>query len=173
MKTNIIMKVMNIIFWIIFIGLCIKTGALLVSLFVTLFINSNGAADTYMGLDLLNVYNFNVEYYLAIASFLIALSALKTYLAYLVIKLFMKFDINYPFNQKIASAIINMSYYALSIGVVAIIAENYGNRIMKQGLTLQIDWGAEQFLFFAGVIYIIALVFKRGVEIQNENELTI
>ena len=173
MKTNIIMKVMNIIFWIIFIGLCIKTGALLVSLFVTLFINSNGAADTYMGLDLLNVYNFNVEYYLAIASFLIALSALKTYLAYLAIKLFMKFDINYPFNKKIASAIINMSYYALSIGVIAIIAENYGNRIMKQGLTLQIDWGAEQFLFFAGVIYIIALVFKRGVEIQNENELTI
>ena len=126
-----------------------------------------------MGLDLLNVYNFNVEYYLGIASFLIALSALKTYLAYLVIKLFMKFDINYPFNQKTASAIINMSYYALSIGVVAIIAENYGSRIMKQGLILQIDWGAEPFLFFAGVIYIIALVFKRGVEIQNENELTI
>lgn len=173
MKTNIIMKVMNIIFWIVFIGLCIETGALLVSLFVTLFINSNGAEDTYMGLDLLDLYNSNVEHYIGVASFSITLSALKAYLAYLVIKLFMKFDLNYPFNEKTASVITQMSHYALSIGVVAIIAENYANRIMRQGLTLQIDWGAEQFLFFAGIIYIIALVFKKGVEIQSENELTI
>ena len=173
MKTNIIMKVMNIIFWIVFIGLCLETGALLVSLFVTLFINSNGAEDTYMGLNLLDLYNFNVEHYIGVASFSITLSALKAYLAYLVIRLFMKFDLNYPFNEKTASVITQMSHYALSIGVVAIIAENYANRIMRQGLTLQIDWGAEQFLFFAGIIYIIALVFKKGVEIQSENELTI
>jgi len=173
MKTNVIMKAMNIIFWIVFIGLFIRTGALLVSFFVTLFINSNGAADTYMGLDLLDTYNFNVEYYIGIASFLITLSAMKAYLAYLVVKLFLKFDLNYPFNEKTASIITQMSYYALSVGVVALIAENYANRIMRQGAILQIDWGAEQFLFFAGIIYIIALVFKRGVEIQNENELTI
>jgi hypothetical protein len=126
-----------------------------------------------MGLDLLDVYSFSVEYYIGVASFLIAITAMKTYLAYLVIKLFIKFDLNYPFNEKTASLITQMSHYALSIGVVAIIAENYANRIMRQGLTLQIDWGAEQFLFFAGIIYIIALVFKKGVEIQNENELTI
>ncbi len=173
MKTNVIMKVMNVIFWIIFIGLCIKTGALLVSLFVTLFVNSAGAADTYMGLDLMDVYNYNVEFYIGVASFIIALTAMKAYLSYLVIKLFIKFDLNYPFNEKTASLITQMSHYALSIGVVAIIAENYGNRIMRQGITIQIDWGAEQFLFFAGIIYIIALVFKKGVEIQNENELTI
>ena len=173
MKTNVIMKVMNIIFWIVFIGLCIKTGALLFSLFVTLFLNSSGAADTYMGLDLLDIYNLNVEYYIGVASFLITLSAMKAYLAYLVVKLFLKFDLNYPFNEKTASIIAQMSYYALSIGVVAIIAEDYADRLMKQGVALQIDWGAEQFLFFAGIIYIIGLVFKRGVEIQNENELTI
>jgi len=173
MKTTFILKLMNVLFWIIFIGLCIKTGALLVSFFVTLFINSDGAADTYMGLDLLDIYNFNVEYYIGIASFLITLSALKAYLAYLVVKLFLKFDLNQPFNEYTASLITEISYYALSIGVVAIIAENYGGRIMKQGITIQIDWGAEQFLFFAGIIYIIALVFKKGVEIQNENELTI
>ena len=85
----------------------------------------------------------------------------------------MKFDLNYPFNEKTASLITQMSHYALGIGVVAIIAESYADRIMRQGIDLQIDWGAEQFLFFAGIIYIIALVFKKGVEIQNENELTI
>jgi hypothetical protein len=173
MKTNVIMKVMNIIFWIVFIGLCIKTGALLISFFITLFINSKGAEDIYMGLDLLYLYNFSVENFIGIGSFIITLSALKAYLAYLVIKLFIKFDLKYPFNEKTTSIITDMSHYALSIGVVAIIAESYANRIMRQGIPLQIDWGAEQFLFFAGIIYILALVFKRGIEIQSENELTI
>lgn len=174
MKTNIIMKVMNVIFWIIFIGLCIKTGALLVSLFVTLFINSAGAKDTYMGLDLLNIYNYNVEYYIGIASFIITLTAMKAYLAYLVVKLFLKFDINRPFNQNVSSIISKISTYALSIGVVALIADQYSEHVIKNGVDISyINWGTEEFLFFAGIIYMIALVFKKGVEIQNENELTI
>ncbi len=173
MKTTFILKLMNVLFWIVFIGLCIKTGAYLVSFFVSLFVNPEVASDLYLGLDLQEVYDFSVEKYIGVASMLIALTAMKAYLAFLVIKLFMKFDLNYPFNEKTASLITQMSHYALSIGIVAIIAKEYGDHIIKQGITLQIDWGAEQFLFFAGIIYIIALVFKKGVEIQNENELTI
>ena len=173
MGTTIILKIMNILFWIVFIGLCIKTGALLISFFVSLFINPEGAQDLYLGLDLYDLYNFDLEKYIGVASLLIALMAMKAYLAFLVVKLFMKFDLNHPFNEKTASLISEISYYALSIGVVAIIAEGYADRIIKHGIALQIDWGEEQFLFFAGIIYIIALVFKKGVEIQNENELTI
>ncbi len=173
MKTTIILKLMNILFWIVFIGLCIKTGALLISFFVSLFINPEGAQDLYLGLNLNDLYNFDLEKYIGVASMLIALTAMKAYLAFLVVKLFLKFDLNHPFNEKTASLISEISYYALSIGIVAIIAEQYGERIIEQGIMLQIDWGAEQFLFFAGIIYIIALVFKKGVEIQNENELTI
>ena len=173
MKTTLILKIMNILFWIVFIGLCIETGALLVSFFLRLFGNPEISQNLYLGLDIQNVYEFNLENYIGVASFLIALTAMKAYLAFLVVKLFMKFDLNYPFNEKAASLISEISYYALSIGIVAIIADNYGERIVKQGIKLQIDWGAEQFLFFAGIIYIIALVFKKGVEIQNENELTI
>ncbi len=173
MKTSIILKLMNILFWIVFIGLCIKTGALLISFFVSLFVNPEGGQDLYLGLNLHDVYSFDLEKYIGVASMLIALTAMKAYLAFLVVKLFLKFDLNYPFNENTASLISKISYYALSIGVVAIIAEQYGHRIIKQGITLEIDWGAEQFLFFAGIIYIIALVFKKGVEIQSENELTI
>ncbi len=42
-QTSSILKTMNVILWIIFIGLCIKTGALLFSFFVSLFINAEGA----------------------------------------------------------------------------------------------------------------------------------
>ncbi len=173
MKTTLILKLMNVLFWIVFIGLCIETGALLVSFFVSLFVNPESAQNLYMGLDLQNVYNLDIEKYIGVSSFLIALTAMKAYLAYLVVKLFMKFDLNHPFNESTALIISKISHYALSIGVVALIADQYGTRVMRQGIALQIDWGADQFLFFAGIIYIIALVFKKGVEIQNENELTI
>ncbi len=173
MKTTFILKFMNVIFWIVFIGLCIETGALLVSLFVSLFVNPEAAQNLYLGLDLFDVYKIDVESYIGVASFMIALTAMKAYLAYLVVKLFLKFDLNYPFNEKTASIISKISTYALSIAVVAIIADQYGARLFKKGIVLQIDWGAQEFLFFGGIIYIIALVFKKGVEIQNENELTI
>ena len=130
------------------------------------------ANTLYLGLELKN-YNLNTENYIGVASFLIAINAMKTYLAYLVVKLFLKFDISSPFNDRTTSIITDISHYALSIAVVAIIAEAYGKSILKKGIVLEINWGAEQFLFFAGIIYIIALVFKKGVEIQAENELTI
>ena len=173
MKTTFILKFMNVLFWILFIGLCIKTGALLVSFFISIFINPMAAQNLYLGLDLWSVYDYDLKKYIGVTSLLIVLTAMKTYLAFLVVRLFLKFNLDYPFNPNIASIISNISYYALSIGVVAIIAENYAKKIIKQGVAIGIDWGAEQFLFFAGIIYIIALVFKKGVEIQTENDLTI
>ncbi len=40
-------------------------------------------------------------------------------------------------------------------------------------IKFELDCGSSEFLFMAGIIFIIALIFKRGVEIQSENELTI
>lgn len=174
MKTNIILKVMNVIFWILFIGLCIKTGAILVSFFVSIFVNPEGAKDLYLGLNLFDVYNSDFNSYVGVVSFIVVLTAMKAYIAYLAVKLFLKFDLKFPFNENVAALISNISYYALSIGVVALIASEYCDGLVKKGAEIShIDWGAQEFLFFAGIIYILALVFKKGVEIQNENELTI
>lgn len=174
MKTNVIMKLMNIIFWILFIGLCIKTGAIIVSFFVSIFVNPEGAKNLYLGLNLFDIYNDNFNNYVGVVSFIIVLSGMKAYLAFLAVKLFMKFDLNYPFNENVAALISKIGYYALSIGLVAYIADQSSGRLLKRGGEISnINWGAEEFLFFAGIIYILALVFKRGIEIQNENELTI
>ena len=174
METNKIMKVMNIIFWIIFIGLCIKTGAILISFLVSVFVNPEAAKDLYFGLDFFDVYNNDLHRYVNVLSFVVVLTGMKAYIAYLAIKLFSKFDLNHPFNENVAALISKISYYALSIGLVALIADQYSDRLIKRGAEMSpIDWGAQEFLFFAGIIYILALVFKRGVEIQSENELTI
>lgn len=174
METNVIMKIMNIIFWIVFIGLCIKTGAILISFLVSVFVNPEAAKDIYFGLDLFDVKNLGMGNYVKVASFVFVLTAMKAYVAYLAVKIFMKFDINNPFNEKTANLISKIAYYALSIGIVALIANQYSESIIKRGAEMPyINWGAQEFLFFAGIIYILALVFKKGVEIQSENELTI
>ncbi len=41
------------------------------------------------------------------------------------------------------------------------------------GIQLQANNSGDEYLFMAGIIYIISQVFKRGIEIQEENQLTV
>lgn len=168
-----VLKVMNVLFWIAFIGLCIKTGALLTSFIVCLFVNPEGANDLYLGLSLFDLYSYSKSHYIFTASLLIVLTGLKAYIAYYVIKIFMKFNLSKPFNSKLTDLFLKISHIALGTGILAIIAENYAKWIMKKGVSVPIDWGGSEILLFAGVIYLFALVFKKGAELQAENDLTV
>jgi len=39
--------------------------------------------------------------------------------------------------------------------------------------SMQENYISGEFIFLAGVVFVIAQVFKKGVEIQTENELTV
>ncbi|WP_077923348.1 DUF2975 domain-containing protein [Spirosoma sp. 209] len=172
--TNItVLKIMNVLFWIIFIGLCIKTGALLFSFSVSLFVSPAGTRDLYMGLNLSELYNYNLWYYVHMALLIIALNGLKAYIAYLVVKIFMKFDLAKPFNPDISTLIAAISHTALGAGILAMIANGSSDWLMKRGVDIPANYGAGEILFFAGVIYIIAIVFRKGTELQTENDLTV
>jgi hypothetical protein len=90
-----------------------------------------------------------------------------------VIKLFSKFDENSPFNQELSNLIIRISYFSLFTGLIALIGTGYSKWLGRKDIPVLFDWGAEEFLFMSGVIFIVALFYKRGVEIQSENELTV
>ncbi len=168
-----VLKIMNILFWIAFIGLCIKTGALLISFIVSLLVNPEGAHDLYLGLSLFDLYAYSKYHYIFTASFFIVLNGLKAYIAYYVIKIFMKFNLSKPFSSKLADLFLKISHIALGTGILAIISSNYAKWIMKKGIAVPIDWGGSEILLFAGVIYLFALVFKKGAALQNENDLTV
>jgi hypothetical protein len=140
---------------------------------MTVLGNSEAAQDLYLGLDLSQLYQANTQYFLYIMSFIIALSGLKAYLFYLVIKIFLKMNLQQPFSTLMNDLIAKISHIALGIGVVSIIAQNYSKWLMHRGFEVPHNWAGEEFLFLAGIIFIIGLVFKRGIEIQSENELTI
>ena len=179
MKSNTkqVLKVLHVIAWIIFLGLCIKTGALLYSFFVSLAINPEGAKNLHLGLDLSNLYKYDTWHYITIVAYIIFLSGLKAYLFYLVIKIFLKINLVQPFSTEISFLVSKIGQVALGIGVLTLFALIYIAWLTDKGISFpdmqQYLGGAGEFLLLGGIIFVISQVFKRGIEIQSENELTV
>lgn len=173
MKTSQVLKSMKVVSWIIFIGICIKAGAILISFIVSLFVNQEATKDLYLGLDLSSILSFSQSHYIGFVVFMLLLLAIQAFIFFLVIKLFYKFDEQIPFSQSVADLISKISYISLSAGFIALIGTGINKWLSNQGVTVNFDWSAEEFLFMAGVVFIIGLFYQRGVEIQSENELTI
>lgn len=172
-----VLPILNVLFWIVFIGLCFNTGTILFSFIVGLMGNSIPTEKLYLELNLSELYQLGLFHYLNIGLILVISSGLKAYMAYLAVKISMKFNLKQPFSPKICKWIENISYFALMVGILQACAEAYYKGLIKEGFVLNNLSGyfgdGEEFLFLAGIIFIIAKVFKRGLEIQSENELTI
>lgn len=173
MSSSVILKIVHVVFWMIFIGLCIETGASLLSFLVSLFKNPEAVKNLYMGLDMSALFNANKDYYIYIFLFIISILILKTCMAYLVIIIFLKIDMSNPFSFEIAVLISTISRVALGAGILSIIAEASADWMLKRGIPVAYTWSAGEFLFLAGIIFFIAQIFERGVSLQSENDLTV
>ena len=173
---NFVFKGLKIVAWVIFVGLCIEAGGLLVNFFYSLY-KPEVVPNLYQNLDLSKVYARSKWAFFGIYSFLLFISILKAYLFYLVIILVTKIDLEKPFNDFVAKQISQISYYTLSIGLLSYIA-------LKTSLSLRYDefeidkanefWADSQaFILMGAVIYIIAVIFSKGVEYQEELEETV
>jgi ABC-type multidrug transport system fused ATPase/permease subunit len=176
-SANQIFTFMHVVAWVVFIGKCIKTGSLVFSTIISIFINPTATKDLYLGLNLSALYETNTWYYIAIVSLIIFISAMQAYLFYLLIKIFSKLNLVQPFSNEISKLISKISYVALDIGILSIIANGFSKWMIKREISIynanEYLGGAIEYLLLAGIIFTIAQIFKRGVEIQNENELTV
>ena len=176
-STKLILTILHVIAWIIFLGLCVKTGAILYSFFVSLAMTPEGAKNLYMELNLSALYHYDRVYYIIIVSTIIVLSALKALLFYFVVKIFLKINFVKPFSEDVSRFISLIGYVALGIGVLTEIISKNCDWLAKQGVSFpdmrSVLGGADEFLLLGAVIFMISQVFKRGIEIQTENELTV
>jgi predicted PurR-regulated permease PerM len=173
MKTKQILELMKVGSWIIFIGFCIKAGAILFSTIVSLYLNPESAENLYLGLDLSKLYLYSQQYYIYLISFIVAIAILQAYLFWLLIRTLSKIYFKHPFTVEVAKMISQIAYYTLLTGIIAVIADSYESWLSKKGIPTYHDWGASELLFMAGILFVIAFIFKRGVELQQENDLTI
>ena len=179
--TNQVLKVLQILSWIIFIGLCVEAGAVIVNTIITLLINPNGVSNFWDGADYLSgLYQFDRGYFFVITFMMIIVAVLKALMFYLIVKLFTdkKLNISQPFSVDLRRFVLNLSYLSLGIGVISHVGSEYANWLTEQGLAaadlqaLSIA-GADVWLFMAVILFVIGQIVKRGIEIQTENDLTI
>ncbi len=175
-RSDFVFKALHIIAWVIFVGLCIEAGALIVNFIYSIF-KPEIIHNLYQKLDLSQMYNLNKWVFFSMYSFILFISILKACLFYVVIRLLLKLDLTKPFNSYAADQIKILSYYSLSIGLISYIASQTAKSIQHYGFeidTLNQFWADSQaWVLMAAVIYVIATIFSRGVELQNENDLTI
>lgn len=173
---NFVFKGLHIIAWLIFVGLSIEAGGLIVNFIFSLF-KPEFVPKLYQKLDLTEMYKASRLAFFGIYSFILIISILKAFLFYTVIMLMHKMDLRKPFNNFVAKKILRISYYTISIGMLSYIARELAKDLMHYGFVtdnLNHFWADSQaFIIMGAVIYIIATIFKKGVDIQNENDLTV
>jgi hypothetical protein len=175
-KGDVVFTILNIFAWIIFVGLCIEAGALIVNFVFSLF-KPEVVANLYEKLDLSEMYERSKLAYFGMYGFILVISVLKAVLFYIVIILLMKLDLKKPFNTYVSERITLISYYTFAIGILSYIARQTTQTLQHHGFEtdgLDRFWAdSKAFILMAAVIYVIATIFSRGVELQNENELTV
>jgi hypothetical protein len=173
---NFIFKGLHIVAWIIFVGLSIEAGSLIVN-FVFSIYNPEFVQNLYQKLDLSEMYNRSNWAFFSVYSFILVISIMKATLFYLVIMLISKLDLLKPFNSSVAKQINRISYYTFSIGIISYLARQTSKNLLHRGFEIDIldqFWADSQaYILMAAVIYVIATIFSKGVEIQKENDLTV
>lgn len=173
---NFVFWGLYVVAWLIFVGLSIEAGGLIVNFFFSLY-KPDFVHNLYQKLDLTEMYKDSRLAFFGIYSFILTISVLKACLFYTVIRLMHTMDLSKPFNTFVARQISHISYYALSIGLLSYIARQLAKNLMHHGFktdNLNQFWADSQaFILMGAVIYIIATIFKKGVDIQNENDLTV
>lgn len=173
---NFVFKALHIVAWIIFIGLCIEAGGLIVNFIFSLF-KPELVQNLYQKLNLTEMYNDSKRAFFGIYSFILSISILKAYLFYIVIRLMHKMDLSKPFNSFVSKQISKISYFTLSIGLLSYIARQLTKNLMHHGFvtdSLNQFWADSQaFILMGAIIYIIATIFNKGIKLQDENDLTV
>src|SRR5918993_3639861 len=98
-KTNsFIFKGLHIVAWIIFVGLSIEAGGLIVNFIFSIY-NPGFVKNLYQKLDLSEMYERSKWVFYSMYSFILFISLLKAHLFYVVIMLLSKLDLSKPFNN--------------------------------------------------------------------------
>jgi len=173
---NFVFIVVHIMAWLIFVGLSIEAAALIVN-FIFSLCKPEAVQYLYQKLDLSELYARSKWAFFGMYGFALIISSLKAVLFYVVIRLIIKLDLAKPFNSFVAKKITQISYYTLTIGLLSYIARQTANNLLHYGFDVgalsQFWTDGQAFIFMAAIVYLIAAIFSKGVELQNENDLTV
>ena len=173
-KTRTVLIVLRVLAWLGVFGIALNLGSQVIS-FIVSFTNPV-ASKQIPGIpqNLFNLLKYDFRSYAYAMSFVIALSAMFLYVWYQVTMLLTNLNIKNPFTAQVSRKLEGIAYGLLAIWGVGFIGEQYVAWLSKRmGDPLNIITVKGEFLFIAGIVYIISQIFKYGIELQEENQQTI
>lgn len=179
-NTTLMLKILYVLSWVIFVGLCIQAGGFIFNSFFTLVLNPVGARHFWQEVDLSGLYRYDPGYFFVVTMIMSIVAIAKAYLFYLIIQVLggKKLNMSQPFSHPVGKLIFMMSYMAFLIGIFSFWGVAHYVWLLKKGVMLPdlqtLHFGGGDVWLFMGVtLYVIAQIFKKGIELQTENELTV
>lgn len=177
--TKQILKLLNILSWIIFLGLCVEAGGIIFNAGYVLY-KPIVAKYFWNSADLSDLYSHNKSHFITLTILMSITTVLKALIFYLIVKLFhdKKFSIAKPFTEDVTGIVFKIAYLCLGAGMFSFWGARFAAWLKSQGIQmpdihfLRID-GADVWLFMAVVLFVIGHIFKKGTELQTESDLTV
>lgn len=174
--TKQILNVLHVLAWILFIGLCIEAGSFIFNM--TYSLAYQPLAAHYFGLQ--GLLAFDEAKFVTVMCLMTIAAILKALALYRIVKIFSdkKLNLHSPFNTEFGQFIFALAYLTLGIGIFSFWGAKNVEALVSQNIVMP-DLqklrlaGADVWFFMSATLYVIALIFKRGVEMQSESELTI
>ncbi|WP_297098673.1 DUF2975 domain-containing protein [uncultured Draconibacterium sp.] len=171
-QTEQVLIFMKILAWIAFFGFAVAAGATLFIYTVSVW-NPDAASHLYDGINLYDLRQTSLLKYSITMFLLILTNAMKAYVWWMVVKLINNLKISNPFTRIIAYNLAKISYTLFAIWILSVTAGGFFAWMGDIAGNLNANWKHGQFLFMACLVFIIFQIFKRGIEIQSENDLTV
>lgn len=173
-RTQLLLRIMLIVTWVAFIGFMIRAGTILV-IYALSIVNPEAAIDFYEGPNMYHLYQYGFWTFSIAVALMTSIPIMNALIAHEVIKILTQFNLSSPFTMEVAQRLQKVAALALGIWILNIIIN------IHSGVTIGVADAAyrqdadpgDYTLIMAALLFIISQVFKRGVEIQTENDLTV
>jgi hypothetical protein len=169
-------NLLSVLIWIIFVSYCVQAGTLLFTVAYS-YVKPEVAGKLYLDLNLSALRENQLEVYLSVCAGVIMLLIAKAYLFYQVIRISIQLQRVKPFSSEVAAAISSITRNAFAVGILGIVGTGSIAEFTKQGMDFstlaQFCDDSTGYLAMSAVMFVIDQIFKRGVELQTENDLTV
>lgn len=177
MKQKWTYRVFQVLAWVLFIGACIKAGALITTYGISLWISEEASKNLYEGLNLWGLREASMAYYHTAEWGLIALAVAKAMVLYVLVWLVTHTEPERPFQIQVVLRMERMGYWSLGAGVLTLLLAEWSKRLLASGIDVEtfdtyLQSGPE-WLLLGAILLVLAQVFRQAVVLQSENDLTI
>jgi len=178
-KTKIFLSLLYIIAWIIFVGLSIEAGGFITN---AVFVLAQPQAVPYLWqqVDLRDLLQYGHGFFFTLVTIISVVTVLKAILFYLIISILhnKQLTLEQPFTFIAQRFIIRIASLSLSIGLFSILGVKGAAWLRGQGVkmpdlqALHLS-GADVWIFMSMALFVVAYIFKKGIELQTEQDLTV